>query len=103
MIWISKACHWLDRVLSAISNVSDDAELAIAHKQQISQWVVDQNELLEGNAPIGTRGMAYSRQFDAYKEMSSRLNTTIDTQSEDVFKAAGDNNYFLKFRGSFIA
>ena len=94
VIWISKACHWLDRVLSAISNVSDDAELAIAHKRQIAQWVVDQNELLEGNAPIGAKGMAYSHQFNTYKEMSSRLNATIDTQSEDVFKAAGENNYF---------
>ncbi len=94
VIWISKACHWLDMVLSGITNVSDNAELAIAHKQQIAKWVVDQNELLEANAFIGAKGVAYSNQFNVYKEMSSRLNAAIDTQNTDVFKAAGDNNYF---------
>ncbi len=92
--WIRTACHWLDGVLSAIVNVSDDTELAVANKQRIAQWVIDQNELLERNAPIGAKGAAYLEQLSIYQENSGRLNATIDAQSEDIFKATGENNYF---------
>jgi hypothetical protein len=92
--WIDKACHWLEIILSAIVNLSDNSEQAITNKQQIEQWVVNKNQLLEINAPIGEKGLSYSNQFNVYNEINSRLNTTISTQSEDVFKATGENNYF---------
>jgi len=92
--WTKTACHWIDTILSAIANVSDDAELTITHKKQIYKWVVDQNELLDSSAPIGAKGGAYNNRFNIYKEINNRLSETIDTQNEDIFKATSDNNYF---------
>ncbi|MEE9339800.1 MAG: DUF4011 domain-containing protein [Methylococcaceae bacterium] len=99
VVWIDKACHWLDIILNAIVNVSDNSELTITNKQQIEQWVVNKNQLLEINAPIGEKGLSYSNQFNAYNEIRNRLNTTIGAQSEDIFKVTGENNYFQQIAG----
>lgn len=30
--WIKKACHWLDGVLSALANISEDSEQIVVFK-----------------------------------------------------------------------
>ncbi|WP_174627721.1 DUF4011 domain-containing protein [Candidatus Methylobacter favarea] len=93
-VWIRTACQWLDGVLSALANISADAEQAAANKQRIAQLVIDQNELLERNAPIGSKGAAYLEQFSHYQQHAGQLATVIGSQSGDVFKATGENDFF---------
>ena len=59
--WIRTACQWIDGVLSALANMSANAEQVATNKQRISLLVIDQNELLEHNAPIGAKGAALFR------------------------------------------
>lgn len=94
--WIRTACQWMDGVLSALINVSADTEQAVANKQRIAQLVIDQNELLERNAPIGAKGAAYLEQFSHYQQHAGQLATVIGSQAGDVFKATGENNFFQR-------
>lgn len=94
--WIRTACQWSDGVLSALANVSTDAEQAVAHKQRIAQLVNDQNELLERNAPIGAKGSAYLERFIHYQQFTEQLATVIGSQTGEVFKVTGGNNFFQR-------
>ena len=94
--WIRTACQWIDGVLSALANMSANAEQVATNKQRISLLVIDQNELLEHNAPIGAKGAAYLEQFNHYQQHAEQLATVIGSQAGDVFKATGDNDFFQR-------
>jgi len=94
--WIRSACDWMDGVLSALANVSTDAEQMVANKQRISLLVIDQNELLERNATIGAKGAAFIEQFSHYQQHAEQLATVIGSQAGDVFKATGENDFFQR-------
>jgi hypothetical protein len=94
--WIRCTCRWLDGVLSALANVSTDADQIIANKQRIAQLISDQNELLERNAPIGAKGAAYLEQFSYYQQHTGQLATVIGSQSVDVFKTTGETFLFQR-------
>jgi len=95
-VWIRTACQWMDGVLSALANVSADAEQMVANKQHISLLVIDQNELLERNATIGAKGAAYLEQFSHYQQHAGQLASVIGSQAGDVFKASGENDFFQR-------
>lgn len=95
-VWIRMACQWMDSVLSALANVSTDAEQMVANKQRISLLVIDQNELLERNATIGAKGAAYIEQFSHYQQHAGQLASVIGSQAGDVFKASGENDFFQR-------
>lgn len=94
--WIRSACDWMDGVLSALANVSTDAEQMVANKQRIALLVIDQNELLERNATIGAKGAAFIEQFSHYQQHAEQLATVIGSQAGDVFKATGENDFFQR-------
>ena len=94
--WIRTACQWIDGVLSSLANVSKDAEQVIVNKQRISLLVIDQNELLERNAPIGAKGTAYLEQFNHYQQHADQLAAVIGSQAGDIFNVTGDNDFFQR-------
>ena len=93
-VWIRAACQWMDGVLSALVNVSEDAEQALANKQRIGQLVTDQNELLERNAPIGAKGAAYLERIGHYQQQAGQLASIIGSQSCDIFQSLGEHDFF---------
>ena len=92
--WIRSACHWLDGILKALANLSEDAERAAAYKQRIGQLVVEQNESLECNAPIGAKGTAYLEHFNLFQQHTDQMATVIGSQATDIVKPVEKMDFF---------
>lgn len=92
--WIIKACDWLDIILSAISNTSDDPDEALDVKQRIASLIENQNEQLEKTAPISAKGVSYITQFDEYEKLMPELQVAISYSDSNVFDTKGNVNYY---------
>ncbi len=92
--WIKTSCQWMDGVLSALANVSVDTELLSANKQRIAQLVIDQNELLQHSAPMGSKGMSYLDVLSSFQENTQQLATIIGSQSTDIYKYQASDDFF---------
>ena len=91
--WIKASCQWMDGVLSALANVSENNEQTLANKQSISKLVIEQNELLERNSQIGAKGLAYLDTFEVFQKTTAELSALIGSESYVVFKAS-NQDYF---------
>ncbi len=92
--WIIKACDWLECILSAISNISDDSDEAFEVKKRLAMLIENQNEQLEKTAPIGAKGLAFIVQFEGYEKIMPELQVAISQSETDVFDAKGESNYY---------
>jgi len=98
VIWVLKACDWLDSILSAISSVSEDADEASKVKQRLAALIENQNEQLDKAAPIGVKGLAYIAQFEAYEKIMPDLQAAISQSETCVFDAKDNANYYQQVR-----
>ncbi len=92
--WIKTSCQWMDGVLSALANVSVDTELLSTNKERIAQLVIDQNELLQHSAPMGSKGMSYLDVLSSFQENTQQLATIIGSQSTDIYKYQASDDFF---------
>lgn len=83
--WIINACTWLDKVLSAISNIAQDIDESLAIKTRIGALLEQQNEILEPSGMIDAKGKAFNAALTVYGTTLKALSSTISRNDVDIF------------------
>jgi len=92
--WIKKTCSWLEIMLSALSNISDDPDIVSGVKDRLAHLMENQNEQIERTAPIGAKGLSFAQEFDEYNELISNLRSEISLSDWRIFDVKKDITYF---------
>ena len=91
---MEKACGWLDGILNSIVNMTVNQEEFLSVKKRIALLVEEQNELLQTNSPIVSKGEFFIEQFNIYEKMLTELSSIIAHPDLDIFTAKADSCYY---------
>ncbi len=82
--WITLACGWLNDVLGAISAIAIDIDQSLEIKNRIASLLEQQDELLEPNGFIDSKGRSFIEQLTKYETLFNELSTVISRDDLNI-------------------